>query len=410
MRVGLVMLWILTLVGAFAAGRFLGPQRDAGVAAFREALLARDELTRADAMSAFLQRLDPGSLPAALDAIEAHNVGMSRQEVRLFVLAWSRFDAPGAFAWARDWDGPWRETLMPEAMYAWGFRDPRAALRTLDAIDDAELRAKLQASLFEGWLRSDDRAGASEAVAAIADPRRRGRLTFLLAGEVMRDGPDAVIAWAESIPPDAPNGFKTGAFYQAATMVARVDPERARDWYLEHREQPYTEGALPGIARRWAEDGDPPELFRWLLGLPADGAHSEDATQAIAAAFRTWLGREPEAAEAWLAAALPDPRLDPAVVELVRARSESAPGSAIEWARRIDDEDLRYAQTVRAGRSWRMRDPDALAAWLASNELPQETADAILAAGAGANRPARAMRPPRGRPARPPAAADRGGR
>jgi len=325
MRVALALLWILTLVGAFAVGRRDGREAAsadlASVASFREALLAHDELTRAHRMSAFLQQLDPDTLPAALEALEANSIGMSRQEVRLFLLAWSRFDAPGAFAWARDWNGRWRDTLMPEAMYAWGFRDARAALRELDAMDDAALRDRLRPSLFEGWMRSEDRAGASEAVAAIEDPRQRGRLTFLLAGETMRDGPEAMLLWADSIAPDAPNNFKTGAFNQAAVMVARTDPQRAADWYLLHRDRPYSKGALNGIARAWAGRHDPQALFDWLLSLPTDGERAKETDDAIASGFRVWLRRDPEQAEAWLIAAQPDPRLEPAAQVLARAKS-----------------------------------------------------------------------------------------
>jgi hypothetical protein len=330
MRVALALLWILTLVGAFAAGRRDGPEDGpadlASVASFREALLAHDELTRAHRMSSFLQHLDPETLPAAREALEAHNIGVSRQEVRLFLLAWSRFDAPGAFTWARSWKTRWRDTLMTEAMYAWGFHDARAALRELDAMDDDALRDRLRPSLFEGWLRSDDRVGASEAVAAIEDPRQRGRLTFLLAGETMRDGPEALLLWADAVAPDAPNDFKTGAFNQAAVMVARVDPQRAAEWYLLHRERPYSAGALRGIARAWAERHDPPALFDWLLSLPADADSAKETDDAVASGFRVWLRKDPEQAKAWLAAALPDPRLEPAVVVLDRANSGASRG------------------------------------------------------------------------------------
>jgi len=325
MRVALALLWILTLVGAFAAGRREGRDDTSAdlrsVASFREALLAHDELTRAHRMSAFLQQLDPETLPAALEALEANSIGMSRQEVRLFLLAWSRFDARGAFAWARDWKGRWRDTLMPEAIYAWGFRDARAAVRELDAMDDAALRDRLRPSLFEGWMRSDDRVGASEAVAAIEDPRKRGRLTFLLAGETMRDGPEALLLWADSIAPDAPNNFKTGAFNQAVVMVARVDPQRAAEWYLLHRERPYSAGVLKGFARAWAERHDPAALFDWLRSLPTDDERAKETGDAIAAGFQVWLRKDPEQAKAWLSAALPDPWLEPAVLVLDRASS-----------------------------------------------------------------------------------------
>jgi hypothetical protein len=99
--------------------------------------------------------------------------------------------------------------------------------------------------------------------------------------------------------------------------------------------------------------------------------------EAVAAGFLAWLRRSPEEAEAWLEASLPDPRLDPAVVELVRSRFQTQPASAVEWAQRIEDESQRRAQTVVGFRSWRRRDPQAAAAWLERSELAPDLREAI---------------------------------
>ena len=40
---------------------------------------------------------------ATVRTIEIGSAPVTGDEVRLFMMAWSRFDAPAAFAWARDW-------------------------------------------------------------------------------------------------------------------------------------------------------------------------------------------------------------------------------------------------------------------------------------------------------------------
>jgi hypothetical protein len=377
----LALLWILTLAGAFAAGRLAIPRAEGpaleSVASFETALALRDELERAHRMGAFFRALGPEELPGALSALEARNVGFTREETRLLMLAWTRFDAPAAFAWARAWPTQWRNALMEEAVYAWGFRDARSALRELEEMEDGELRARLHSALLEGWLHGADRSGASEYVAAVEDPRRRRRLAFLLAGETLRDGPDALVRWAESVPEDAPNDFKRGAFYHAAVMLAQVDPERAARWYEAQRARPFTRGALDGIARRWAAHHDAPALFAWLRALPALPERPDEIADAIRAGLRAWVQKAPEEAEAWLAAELPDPALDPAIVEVVRARARSEPASAVEWAARIADESARGKQMAVAFRSWQRQDPEAARAWLERSELPADVREAI---------------------------------
>jgi hypothetical protein len=405
MKAALAVAFVLALAAAFALGRQLERREFASVDAFREALAARDELERAHRISAFLRGLDPENLPDALRALEADNDAVTREEVRLLMLAWSRFDPAGAFAWARAWPTPWSNSLMTEAIYAWGLRDARAALREVEGLEDAKLQTRLEQSLVEGWLRSDDRIGASEYIAAIPNGRQRSRLSLALAAEILREGPEAVMRWAEGVPEDAPNDFKRGAFYQAAAVVARDDPRRAAAWFEANRTLPHSAGSLEVIARRWAEHEDPPALFAWLKELPSDGERAGETGDAVAAGFRIWLDHDPEQAEAWLSSALPDRDLDPAVVELVRARLLSSPASAVEWAVRIDDEAQRRRSTVRAARAWRRRDPEAAQAWLARSGLPEDLVQTILSGPASPDGERAAAPPggarPAGRGARP---------
>jgi hypothetical protein len=405
MKAAHASLWILTAAVAFALGRLGASQSEerglATVVSFESALASRDELERAHRMGAFLRAMGPSDLPAALRALEAKNIGVSREEVRLFMLAWSRFDAPAAFAWARAWPTPWSDTLTEQAIYAWGFRDAPAALRELETVEDPERQARLRHSLIEGWLHGHDRSGAGEYVAALSNPRQRGRLTFVLAAETMRDGPEAVMRWAEAVPETAPNDWKQGAFYQASNLVARQDPRRAAAWFETHRTRPYSAGSLEGIAVQWSEYHDPPALFDWLRGLPVEGERPDERATAIASGFSRWVQKAPGDAEAWLEAELPDPLLDPAIAELVRALTPASPASALAWSARIEGEALRRNTALRAGRSWRAREPTAVEEWLAQHDLPEGLEQAILAGGPPTPGGRLRVRPPSGPAGRP---------
>ena len=403
-------LWILTLAAAFGLARWTGPAREfadmpvdlQSIDSFRAALADRDTLTRSYRISAFLQGFGADDVPALQEALETRPSGVSQEEIRLLMLAWSRFDAAGAFAWAHDWPTGWRNSLMSEAMYAWGFRDGPAALRAVEGVEDPELRASRRPRIVEGWLRSDDadaRQGVAEYVAAVDEPRRRGRLTFVLAGEIMRDGAEAVMRWAEAVPEDAPHDFKQGAFYHATKVVANEDPRRAAQWFEAHRTRPYSAGSVSGIAERWARRHDPPGLFDWLRSLPpGEGERADERRAAIHDGFRIWLREAPEEAEAWLASAVPEPLFDPAIAEFARRLSGSSPGSALDWAGRIQDEKLRRMSLIRVGRAGWKEDPEAVTAWLEKSDLPPEVRQQILhgrrsAEAGGAARPERRERP-----------------
>lgn len=389
MRLAKMPAWIAMLVAALALGCSDAPSdaNDPGDAtgepppagSFADALTEVDPLERAYRIAASLQHFGPDDLDAALRALDDHSTGVTPEEVRLLMLGWARFDAPGAFEWARTYPGGWRNRLMDQAAYAWGYQDGPAALAAIEALDDEELVTRLRPSVMEGWLRSDDKEAATRFVAAVDDPRRRRRLTFTLAAENLRGGVDALVAWAEAVPEDAPNRFKQSAFYHASTMVTGMDPQRARSWYEAHRGDWYSEGSLPGIARRWVAGHDPEQLFAWLLELEPAPGRGDEVSEAVRFGFRNWMQKAPQEAEAWLREAPADPRLSAARVEAARALAPTAPERAVAWLPRIEDETERRRATIRVGRMWWAREPEAAKAWLEASDLPEQVRRQIQA-------------------------------
>ena len=385
MKAATAALWTVAVLAAFALGRWGAPGNGVQPSAPRagdlvetvgEALAERDALQRTFALSGALQGLDQDDLPALARLLEERHRQLSRENVRLAMMAWSRIDAPGAFEWARQQPGKWGQTLAAEAIYAWGFRaggTPLASLEGIEEGDNDDLRQRLLASALDGWLASGDHEGASAHIAAIEDPRVRRKRGLILASEVARDGPEALIAWAESIPEDATNDFKTMAFYNASGIITRDDPQRAMRLVEAHVGKAYFDGSVPAVARRWAQHHDPQELFAWLATLPA---HDERDT-AIGDGFRVWHRRQPEPAENWLEAALPAPHLDPAVVQLVRVSAQETPQAAVVWAERVEDPQLRRRSLQLAGRQFWRRSPQAAAIWLEGVDLPEPAKDSI---------------------------------
>jgi hypothetical protein len=378
----IAVLWVLSIALAVGLARLGGPDRGGpeSTASFDAAFAETDPLRRAFLISSALQDLSSDQLPELLEALEEHRMGIESDEVRLVMLAWARFDPLGAYEWANQAPKNWRVTLTNEAMYAWAYRDGPGALRMLEGIESEELRQRLRSSLVDGWMRSEDKLGATEYIANFPDLKRRGRLFFLLAGEiVMSEGYEGAMRWVEALPDDAPNQVKLGLFHHVAMMVATQDPVAAAEWFYQHRTEYFTEGALSGVARRWVQHHERPPAFEWLLAMDGDGLRAGEREDAIRDGFRSWMQIDPDAAQEWLLAQLPNVALDPAIAEAGKRLTPTDPDKALAWALRLNDEKERRTQLIRAGKRWRERDPEALNAWLAENEIPEEIQEKIRA-------------------------------
>ena len=227
----LAALWILMLGAAFGLGHHLAvgdapPPTTAPLGVegrLADALRDRDMLTRTYHFAESLQELDERSIEAAVAVLEAQRLGVTEGEVRLFMLAWCRFDPAGAFAWADAWPGPWRSTLARTALFAWAVRDPEGAVEAFGGMEPAR-REELRASLISGWARSGDRAGLTKFLFSRPAGPERSRFLGVLLAELMQDGPDAITSWAEGVPVDAPNQAKVTAFLTAGGALAQHDP------------------------------------------------------------------------------------------------------------------------------------------------------------------------------------------
>lgn len=364
------------LAAAVGLGRLWRPRSEcedrATLDSFRQALEERDWLSRSYRFTGFLQRLGPEELPGALEALERRRAWLEQDELRAFMLAWTRFDAPAAFRRALSWPGRSQRAAAGAALYAWAFRDPEAATRALASVEDAQLRDYLRTRLVAGWVRSGDEDSANRYIASLPAGAQRESFVGMLARELNEQGAEAVMRWAESVPEVVPS-YKKSVFRKACAALTATDPEAAVRWAAAHAGRDYAAGSTAIIAGRWA-DLDPRAALAWVVTQPDDA--ERDA--AIADAFAEWLRLARGDAETWLRSATPSASLDPAVrVAVRRVNEEGSPAGAVAWARRIADDRLREEVSVAVGRAWLRRDPSAARLWLAGSDLPEATRAAI---------------------------------
>jgi hypothetical protein len=322
----------VALALSFWFGRATAPVREselASVASFQRSLEDKNWLTRSHRFSSFLVGLNPENLPDALEAFEPHLPWLNTDEYRLFMLAWARFDPSGAFDQARSWPPEIQRKAGAAAMYAWGFYSPLEAVRELNTVEDADLKAFWGGRLFAGWVHGEYRDSVNTYVAAFPEgPTRRQHLETL-AWEIAKEGPEAVMRWAENVPED-PAHFKVASFLKAASILAGIDAPLAARWLESHLDRDYADNALLAVASLWALR-DAPAAMGWLTGLPA----GKQRTVAVKTGFGVWFNHAPKDAQRWLRSASPARAVNPAVRFMVEETRDENPRFAQEWEARL---------------------------------------------------------------------------
>jgi len=365
----------LALAVGFALGRATAPASDTapvGVEVFRQALEETDWLERSAGMSRFLQHLGPENLPEALAALEPQLPWIPTDELRLFMLAWSRFDAAGALAHALALPRPFHRNASGAAIYAWAYRDPEAALEALDTVEEDDLRKFMAGRMVAGWAHGGHERSVTEYLSSLPKGPERFAYVGMLAWELSKRGPEALTAWAEGAPAAFPS-FKNAVFLKASTTLSSIDPAQTARWLTPYLDRPYAAGTLRVVARSWA-NRDPEAALDWLTTLPP----AQEVDAAVSNAFRVWLSHSPEPARVWLRARTPSPALDPALAVMAARARDRSPGLALPWALTMSDEELRAKFVIRLGRRWLHNHPEAARAWLERNPLPPDLHAAIL--------------------------------
>jgi hypothetical protein len=397
MKATLVALWLVTLAAAYGLGYSAAPGSGSAdlssIDSFRTALEDSNQLTRTFRFSAYLQDLTADELPDALEALEAQHLWLGDGELTMFMLAWGAIDPAAGFEYADRWPASLREMGRTAAFYSWAFYDPEGARAALDGLESRSERQGLVHQLVLGWSAGEHKQGLGDWIAAMPKGPGRQRYAGILARALLRENPEALMAWADSVPVDANDDFKPTAFLKAANILAHEDPLLARDWIEGQLENDYARRVAPVVVRRWAQD-DAQAALAWSRTL----ADEEDRERSAANAFREWLNSEPKEAKDWLRANTPAPDLDSALRIVVQQTTPKSMKRAMGWAERTFDPERRERAIADLAARWQRQDPEGMNAWLAQAEISDETRKRIAEAPEPKRAPPSAGRRPHRRP------------
>jgi hypothetical protein len=331
-----------------------------------------DAFSRARRLATLLPTLGPEVLPEVRAALEDTSLELWATEIELLVRFWATHEPAEATHWAYTWSSPGYGTAaIAVALEMWAREDPEAALqhaRTHPGSKTGNMMAQIV--LVRGWYQSG-RPGLEDYLSDLGEQtfEQQRALGTLARITIQRDGPEAVMRWAESLP-DEPASFKLAAFRQVGTELAEADLDAARRWCDAHCDGPFGGNVRKRIATRWVvRDG--PAAMEWLSTQTA-GADRDFAVRIV---FRGWVFLDREAAFRWMAPKGPDglePWLKPAVVIYTNFLAQDDAAGAAKWAPLIEDEEEREIAFIGLARRWREQDEAAAEAWLRQSPLSEE--------------------------------------
>jgi hypothetical protein len=352
---------VSTLTDDFAAPGLTGE--------VRRVLLMPDLFERTGALAELLGRLGPESLEPVREAYDSVFLDLGETELVLFGEWWARFDPRSALAWTNfSWSTRGSLPVLKAIMRAWGRSDPMAAIAAATVAPNARMRRIWTDSALRGWDESVHDGALEYAESLGHGEARQWALYIVTRRKLLRDGPEAAIAWAEALPDDDET-FKLNAFRRLAGGLAEIDPQLAVAFAERHLDGPYAKGLPRRIGIRWVVQ-DPEAAMHWLASLPP-GPNRDDGVQET---FGRWLGLSRSGAEEWYASVEREPWLDPAVSIYAKrlGREGEEPLEALRMAEQIEDPELRNPTLGVIARGWLVRDEAAANAWLEQSDLPPE--------------------------------------
>ena len=370
---------IAALVTAFWLGRATRVELESagpmlGRESLMEALAEADWSERTYRFSGLMRQLNSENLDWALQAIEESPARLNRDELRILMHAWSRFDPEAAFAFALFAPEDQKRWMAGAVIFSWAQDDPAAARGALLGVQNTDFELSLEQRFVMARIKSGGIDEAHDYVESLPPSARRELLVGEIARSLAQEGAGGLIAWAESAGEDDAH-LKNTIFKKAAAALAEYDLDAGADWVASHYGEPQAEGSARLIALNWAES-DPDAAFAWLTSLPG----GEEQREAVGFVFAYWLKSHPRNAIAWIEAAEPAEALDPAMRAMAQSLVQEDPVAAIEWARRIQDSGTRDRTLVRIGQRWYQVDPEATRRWLAVSGLPRAGQRQILEA------------------------------
>lgn len=373
---------VLALILGFVAGRMSTddgrpevstPEQMAS--ALHAAFVEPDPLVRATEMDRLLNEMDEENLSGAVSVYREFSRRSGTLGVFNFFARWAKLDVDGLADGLRGWpDEDGKAQGAGWVVYEYAVQEGIG--RAIDFYDGLSNRFKLVTGyrLVEGALNSGQEQALVEWIASMEDEDARKRLAQNIVLKTLRErGEEGALAFFDSVPVDAANGFKRQVYLELSDKLTRVSVESGLAFYDEHKNRAYAKNGVMRMLGAWV-DTDPMAALRWIEDLEA----GEERSRVLEAALDRWATQDEPAAIEWTRKQLPSPIIDRLNRRFTGSLTIRKPDLAVELARAISDEEMRRGALRRFARYWFTRRPEETRGWLLAAGLSEVEADTMI--------------------------------
>lgn len=368
----------LLAAGCSELGGDEGPGR--GRDPIREALREPDGFARAARLATLLPGLGPEAVPEARAALGDQAIDLGFADILLLVRFWATYEPQAATEWS------WQKVAtglgvgpLVEASELWARVEPQAVLAKIQAAGPGPTTLHIEKALVRGWLASG-LPGLEDymlGLGGVEDAGQRALRTYTRE-RIRRDGAEAVMRWAESLP-DEPWRTKLAAYRQVAMELSLADSQAAARWCEAHcQEERFGSSLLELTAQGWATH-DGPGAMEFLSKAPP----GKERDRAVRKTLASWQASDRAGAIDWMEArggvAAVEPWLRPGIYSHALTVGSLDPAQGIEWAAAIEPEDARQDAYVLIAHWWHGKDREAAETWLQHSPLPEEDRERVRA-------------------------------
>lgn len=349
---------------------------EAALRALREILQVEEPFARAERLARQLGQMGPGDASVIPAVLDERDLDLTNPDYALLIRFWAQQDQERAARWAA-FESPvsFRTTAIFPAMEEYAKHDPQGALLLMYEVDQHPnpYSAIGQIALVRGWYDSGVE-GLEEYIHALGvGPTQQRAMAAFARRAIMRDGPDAIMAWAASLP-EEDHKFKIMVYRQVGSELAQFHPPSAVAWCEAVCDGPFGSSVRTLIAQRWAaQDGH--ATMEWVKSAQP----GVERDWAVKGAQRGWQRERPEEFDAWLVEETKDgTQIERWLAPVIGAypasiaRDPDRLEDALAWSKRIEDDEQRWRALVTVARAWYRRDPVAADAWIEQSELDEQ--------------------------------------
>ncbi len=341
--------------------------------AITEALRETDPVKSQMLFARLMEELTPENAPVVLAQLRENVGGFDGMRyMGLLAYAWGAKDPEAAMqALSGDGErGPGGRWNQNAVLSGWASSDPEKASAWLAAYE-GEDKDRLTQSLVSGLAKSDLDA-AFKYAGTIQDAGERARSVETVAQEIIRvKGIEEAGRWLSSLISTSGDAQTLrGALDAVTNQMLRSDPAKAAELIKQYSNQPWAADAAARVASNLSRESVESGLaFLATLG-------PEASAQGYRQVINRWMdqndGQGSLAASQYVNQMAPGAAKDSAARAIVDSISREDPASAIAWAGAIQNPTTRNEALLRAAFSYQRQDPAGFSAWLPTSGLSAE--------------------------------------